>query len=60
MARSDMDYDAALKFVGCDSCENGVVTKLGVECSKKLALKCKPYLLEIPKFYENWEALINA
>lgn len=34
MARADMDYDATLKFVGCDSCENGVVTKFGVECSK--------------------------
>jgi hypothetical protein len=56
--RIDREYDKNLKFVSCDSCENGVVTKLGIECSKKLALSCKPELLEVPKFYRNWESSV--
>ena len=51
----DIEYDRSLKFVSCDSCENGTVTKFGIECSKKLALICKPELLETPKFYRSYE-----
>lgn len=51
----ESDYDKTIKFNSCDTCVNGIVTKNGVECGKKLALICKPDLLQIPKFYRNWE-----
>lgn len=51
------DFDNTLKFRGCDTCINGVVTKIGVVCGKNLALTCKPDLLETPKFYKNWESI---
>lgn len=55
-----VDYDNNLKFNNCDTCINGIVTKIGVECGKKLALICKPELLETPKYYRNWELNENA
>lgn len=45
---------ARIKFNTCDTCANGIVTKNGVECGLKVAGKCKPNLLENPKFYVNW------
>jgi hypothetical protein len=52
---TDNTYDARIVFVGCDSCENGVMTARGVECRKNLALICKPDLLQVPKFYRSYE-----
>lgn len=45
---------AKIKFNNCNTCANGIVTKNGVECGIKVAGKCKPNLLENPKFYVNW------
>lgn len=45
---------ANMKFVSCDTCANGIVTKDGIRCGKNIAGKCKPNLLEKPKFYVNW------
>lgn len=51
----DTEFIEERPYKTCDTCARGVVTKHGVLCSKSLAGSCKPYLLEEPKHYINWE-----
>lgn len=53
---SDSGYLEEKPFNTCETCTRGIVTKNGVICGDSLALVCKPYLLEEPKHYKNWES----
>lgn len=50
---NDTSYEEQ-KFYTCADCVNGVMTARGPECSKNLALTCKPFLLNNPKNYLHW------
>ena len=55
----DTEFIEEKPYKTCETCARGIVTKNGVLYNDSLALVCKPYLLEEPIHYIDWEYQIE-